>query len=552
MDPETHISPIPELQKLDMERMKSSTANQSASSSERSPSQSNTEELRLAQFLEREQLRLSYAVTASVSIALQHAVVFGKTNDTSFLGVGNLFIAFMKVASSDRGKQYEFSSLPCALVEQLDWSEARFGDSTARYDEIQKAFENEDHETGLIWRSTFTEVLTKARQIRERCTRSNTWLAARHLVAAMLQLNQAGGAAEHELQNVGFDTRLVLKALHEHLEYYRQEDDAQAWRNFLERFAEYEQISKTSPHKSGTRMSARREAQDDELCLDIDAYSQAIADTFNAAAVEGDFVFALYGPWGRGKSTLIKRVASILGGDKNRVGMPGRGYKPIFFSAWKYPTRPEVWIFLYQKIAAAAQEAGFWQRLRIGFRVGLLKNGWWPLIAGFALLAASRLQFEFAHWLFNGLGAVGLLIVGSFVWSASTTGRRVAHSYFSTPDHGEKLGLQAVIGRDLKNLLHVWITPKGSPNAEDEKKTESLDFAKWPARWRMACVVLLAWVGLGLVGWKLHHYAPQPRAKSAPDQNQKSGRDRKPAFVSRRTRNEPSTSGGYALGSKHF
>src|ERR1043166_716733 len=118
--------------------------------------------------------------------------------------------------------------------------------------------------------------------------------------------------------------------------------------------------------KTGTLFSARREAGSDELCLDIKAYSTAIADTFTAAATENDFVFALYAPWGRGKSTLIKETAKILGGDE-ATKQPGRRYKSIFFSAWKYPTRPEVWVHLHQKIAAVAKQEGLLQKLRISF-----------------------------------------------------------------------------------------------------------------------------------------------------------------------------------------
>lgn len=258
---------------------------------------------------------------------------------------------------------------------------------------------------------------------------------------------------------------------------------------------------------TGTRFRPRRNATHDELCLNIEAYAGAVADTFTGAAEENDFVFALYAPWGRGKSKLMEIVASILGGDSARKE-PGRGYQCVTFSAWKYPTRPEIWVHLYQKLLREAHGESLAQKLRVSFRVGLLKHGWWPLILGFGLLAFSRLYWEMGELLFNGLGLLGLVILASFFWNASKLGKHVAHSYFSAPDHSEKLGLQAVIGQDLKDLLRVWTDPVG--DAKADAKIGVCDFSRWrPARFCMATVVVLIWGALAVVAWKIHRHPPK-------------------------------------------
>jgi len=266
--------------------------------------------------------------------------------------------------------------------------------------------------------------------------------------------------------------------------------------------------SSESTMRTGMKTYISREAKDSELCLDIHAYANAIADLFTSAAEESDFVFALYGSWGRGKSTLIKRTTHILATD-GAAPDSIKNYTSVCFSAWKYPTRPEVWVYLYQQVVRAAQGSSRLQRLRIGFRTGLLRHGWSPLILGLVLLAASRLQINFASWLLEGFGIAGLLIVASFVWNTTRLGKLVTQYYFSMPTHAEKLGLQAVIGEDLKNLLKVWITPRLS-SAPDQKSTNVVcDFSRWPARSGLLTIVALIWVTLSLVGWKMYqHISP--------------------------------------------
>jgi hypothetical protein len=510
----------------------------------------------LRQFFGDEKIKLSYAVTDAITNASEACAGFAEAEGTCIVGSGILFLGFLEVVARDRGKEWESRSLPVALVRDLDFGTSKLNSGKARYFKIQEGFDNDGGETGLVWGRTFWEIFTTALEIQKKCSppkeKDDKWVSARHLVAALLKLDAEGGTSSKELQNVGFEPHLVAKTLREHLTNYSSRDSAPEWEKFFNGLPEAARPQKTSTPETGRRLNAGREAKREELCLDIEAYSRAIADTFSAAAEEDDFVFALYAPWGRGKSTLIKEVARILGGDeeievifgkdsssvnlpaedesskvissgeaaqpKKKQSEPGRGYKPIFFSAWKYPTRPEVWVHLYQKVAAAAQEGGLLQKYRIGFRMGLLQHGWLPLIGGLSLLAVSRLYFEATNWLLDGLGVMGLVIIGSFLWNAGKFGKHVAHTYLATPDHAEKLGLQAVIGRDLKDLLSVWTNPKnlsatGRPSVN---RLRAIAFSEWSKA--RACLLLcvgLAWLTVGLVFWKLYHHLDSvERAKS--------------------------------------
>jgi hypothetical protein len=351
-------------------------------------------------------------------------------------------------------------------------------------------------------------------------TRWHSWASSNDPDAAIPENLQESFHQEHgSLQIKAFGVRKALEALKQRKMYeprwIRPDDEmlaalTQEFRNAAPILEEKRDgtsnVERRESISTGGRFAATREAKERELCLNIDAYANAIADTFTSAAEENDFVFALYGAWGRGKSTLMKRVAHILGGSAASAESQ-RDYAPIFFSAWKYPTRPEVWVHLYQRVVKSAQKSGVWQKLRVSFRIGLLRKGWAPLLLGFSFLAVSRLQLDFARWLFNGFGLVGALIIGSFVWNAAKLRKQFAQSYFSMPNHGEKLGLQAVIGEDLNNLLTVWINPRVSTVMQTDKRTLRCDFSRWwPARCALLGVVGLIWVTLALIIWKLDRH----------------------------------------------
>jgi hypothetical protein len=78
-------------------------------------------------------------------------------------------------------------------------------------------------------------------------------------------------------------------------------------------------------HSIGGDLNLRREADDDELCLNVKGYAAVVAELFLRAGT-GEFCFAVYGHWGRGKTRLMRCVGEAL-------AAAGKGYRSIAFSA---------------------------------------------------------------------------------------------------------------------------------------------------------------------------------------------------------------------------
>ncbi|GEP44478.1 hypothetical protein BGE01nite_37690 [Brevifollis gellanilyticus] len=139
----------------------------------------------------------------------------------------------------------------------------------------------------------------------------------------------------------------------------------------------------------------------------------------------------------------------------------------VFFGASKYPTRPEVWVHLYQTILREAT-GSFFSRLRLGFRLGLLKVGWWPLVlavfmASFSLFTRLGWAVHLLGYVIGGMG-IGLLVILGYGYRILAKGRLLQEKYAFIPDHADKLGLQAVIGDDLERLLRAWFPTRASPH----------------------------------------------------------------------------------------
>jgi predicted enzyme related to lactoylglutathione lyase len=110
----------------------------------------------------------------------------------------------------------------------------------------------------------------------------------------------------------------------------------------------------SGPRSFGGGFKFTREAAADELCLNVEGYANAVAQLF-AGADDGEFCVAVFGPWGRGKTFLMRQVDRAL-------HAMDRGYRTITFSAWRYPSAPEVWVHLYEEFAKVAIQ-GPWYRV---------------------------------------------------------------------------------------------------------------------------------------------------------------------------------------------
>lgn len=202
-----------------------------------------------------------------------------------------------------------------------------------------------------------------------------------------------------------------------------------------------------SEHVVGCDVHFVRRASEQEVCLDVDKYAAALG-TFLLNA-KGEVCLGILGHWGRGKTFLAERLARSL---------RSKGYLDVFFSAWKYRSTPEIWVFLYETLR---ESVGNWfTSIPIATRAFLQRSG--PL-AIFATLLSFGLSLigpvAKISWLMRlvqiiGLGGLGFLVLQALRFRASSI--RFA---FNLPGHRDKLGLQAAIGEDLKALL-IGLIPK--------------------------------------------------------------------------------------------
>ncbi len=106
-----------------------------------------------------------------------------------------------------------------------------------------------------------------------------------------------------------------------------------------------------------------REAADDELALDVADYAKALATILRTA--KDEFTFALFGPWGSGKTTLTRLLRPLLEDPEafrketmvQETLFSQRRYKVVLHNAWKYREPPESWIYLYKSLADCAGES---------------------------------------------------------------------------------------------------------------------------------------------------------------------------------------------------
>lgn len=213
-----------------------------------------------------------------------------------------------------------------------------------------------------------------------------------------------------------------------------------------------------------------RESHPDEHCLRVDDYARALAAVMQAA--RGEFCFAIFGHWGRGKTFLMQRLAALLPSTT----------RAVWFSAWKYRTRPEIWIHLYETIARASREDGLWKSKPRAVRAFLVRHGVFPMLASLFALAIAILGLGIVPVVVGAVGLLTLLKAYAFVrWA-----RKLPPLLFSLPQHSDKLGMQATVGDDLIALLKGWM-----PGGKKGEQSSSGLPSKW---WWLPYLLVVAFV----------------------------------------------------------
>ncbi|WP_179294490.1 P-loop NTPase fold protein [Mesorhizobium sp. WSM3879] len=210
-----------------------------------------------------------------------------------------------------------------------------------------------------------------------------------------------------------------------------------------------------------------READDKELSLSIQEYAEALATVLRSA--EGEFTFALFGPWGSGKTTLTRLLKPLLEKPGYFVEQTGASkqrfarwrYEVAGHNAWKYRQPPEAWVYLYKSLAERAG-AGLrsYDKMALAARASHFRYGPWPLVGALVSLAVLAMPLsatlQLAGVLATLIGAGALAHVAAIAPKVQTKVKAIFEKNAKLSTGPERLGMLALIGEDVKALLSAW------------------------------------------------------------------------------------------------
>jgi hypothetical protein len=254
---------------------------------------------------------------------------------------------------------------------------------------------------------------------------------------------------------------------------YERNSPTELFRSALDQFLKVrggDSVPRSSGRSTGTGPPGEvkdgaflnREFWQRERALGVDDYAKAIGSALDHA--QGEVTFAVFGHWGRGKTFLLRRLEGVLPYLSHR-------YKPVWFSAWKYRALPELWVYLYETLVAACLKGGFLAGKARTVRANVHRLGHSGLVWGLFLLAFSifpsvRALGKAWPYLVGAFGVYGLTRLILMLRSARSRISEIFR-YFQLSRHGDKLGLQALIGDDLRALLKGWI-PRPDPDDDSD------------------------------------------------------------------------------------
>lgn len=199
------------------------------------------------------------------------------------------------------------------------------------------------------------------------------------------------------------------------------------------------------PDARARTCSVEREATAAELCLNVDDYAKVLSTFFQSAV--GEFCFALFGPWGRGKTHLMRLVT---------MDLQRHGYQAIWFTAWKYRTPLEIWAHLYETMRESLRGASWFARIGLTLRTAGARHGFWrvavSILGSFLIVLPIAAIWNLIAYIIGFIGAfavIFLVVQGAKGYRAFSS----LHRQWAIPTHRERLGIQAMIGDDLKALL---------------------------------------------------------------------------------------------------
>jgi hypothetical protein len=198
--------------------------------------------------------------------------------------------------------------------------------------------------------------------------------------------------------------------------------------------------------------------------LSAQTYADILADVISNIPPNEPATFAVFSPWGRGKTYLSKLLQKNL---------PDATCVP--FSAWKYHTSAEVWSFLYETLYASATR-GTWLTTIRGIT---LRNGPWTILCvsgiitfvSFVMIQKSMGLSEILDYLTTTTiaGFSILIIVYRFIeWLINYLQK--TQYLIRLPRYDANLGLQHPIGNALRILLRAWVSPADQNSSKRKGK----------------------------------------------------------------------------------
>jgi hypothetical protein len=180
--------------------------------------------------------------------------------------------------------------------------------------------------------------------------------------------------------------------------------------------------------------------------LSADTYAEVLTEVLAGVPANEPTTIALLSPWGRGKTYFSRLVEQK------------RGQNCVRFSAWQYRTPYEVWSYLYETLHSGATKG---RRLLL-FSMLLQTNSIFTLalmLLSITVISTPFIQkfetlLDIVNWL--GVGIISGLSIVATLCQLYKVYRKIWLK-MQVPRHDVNLGLQRVIGEDLRNLLLAWI-----------------------------------------------------------------------------------------------
>jgi hypothetical protein len=442
-----------------------------------------------------------YGVSDAVLLCIGRAfdaqsgyVDWGVADGVQPLGV---LMALIERGFDPEERDRQARSLPCMLVAELNVEKDQIEEWRTSY---LSRLKRGSEKSALVPSRELVLVMSAARRLSDSLSRGES-VAARHVLGALLEyFENFADRKEPGLDETPINIQKLRSALQKHLELFQATEPVATWNAELKSL-----LAERGTFVIGGGLHISREARNDERCLDVDDYADALAELFSRAD-DGEFCFAVYGHWGRGKTFLMRCTKEALA--KLRAG-----YLVINFKAWKYPTAPEVWVHLYETFAKEAFEGPWWLSIPNAIRTSIANRGTGGLLRAYALFAIGLVPFfsrlEFAGNVLNAIflvfGLTGLIWLWTVVHGVQKTTSRLTKQYITPTRHNEKLGLQATIGDDLRALL-IGIMPKASFGMAPTLTYWAITFVALLGTWlRLAELgsseVLKSALGANVVSW---------------------------------------------------